>query len=347
MKLPTYGGFSQISNAANGNFEKLNLTFTAQEAGYLYIYVSNESNLDVNVYFDDLKITHTSALTIVQADDYYPFGLAFNSWQRPGETEQKFLYNGKERQTDLNLNWYDYGARMYDAAIGRWHVVDPLSEKGTRWSPYTYGFDNPIRFIDPDGQWADEYKQQEDGRYEKIGNAGGKDVQTFYNNDGSITTVNLEEGTSSTVTKEQKKELNQFVQSAKIKKGGTKFDVPGGVAGSGQGGGRNPTGMKGKHANIEDWNGLTDLAGGASIGKFKAGNLDFAEGLGKVFRALSETIDPSAYFKPIPGDSGKIMVGGKAMIGVRLQKGFQKGGVSPIGMREIKTKEDSIKYDVH
>ena len=94
------------------------------------------------------RVVINSSGTVQETNHYYPFGSVFAS---TGNV-QPYKYNGKELDTKCGLNWYDYGARHYDAVLGRWFVVDPLAEKMCAWSPYAYCFNNSIKFIDNNGE---------------------------------------------------------------------------------------------------------------------------------------------------------------------------------------------------
>jgi RHS repeat-associated protein len=133
------------------------MSMVIRRNGWIYIYLSNESAEDV--YFDNLVVNLKHG-PLLEQQDYYPFGMeipglstqAFKYQYKPN----RYNYNGKEEQSkefsdSSGLSWDDYGARMYDPQIGRWVHLDPLADPSRRWSPYTFSFDNPIRYIDPDG----------------------------------------------------------------------------------------------------------------------------------------------------------------------------------------------------
>ena len=93
------------------------------------------------------RVVVDAAGTVEEVNHYYPFGGTFAS-----TSVQPYKYNGKEYDDKKELNWYDYGARHYDAATGRFTAIDPMTEKYFEISPYTYCVNNPIKFVDPNGK---------------------------------------------------------------------------------------------------------------------------------------------------------------------------------------------------
>ncbi|WP_343307379.1 DUF6443 domain-containing protein [Chitinophaga niabensis] len=158
----------------------------AKKSGYVYVYFSNES--DEMVYFDNFMLTHERG-RLLEESHYYPFGLlmAGISSKSFGIKGNKFLYNGKELQNGEmangeGLEWYDFGARMYEPQLGRWHVKDPLGEKYSEWSPYHAVANNPMIVTDPEGKkWVITITIYENGSihfeiyfYGVIKNSSGK-----------------------------------------------------------------------------------------------------------------------------------------------------------------------------
>ena len=92
---------------------------------------------------------------VQQITNYYPFGGVFSTNEAAytkSPDAQSYKYNGKELDRTHGLDWYDYGARNYDATLPMWDRVDPLCEEFYHITPYAYCYNNPVNTVDPDGR---------------------------------------------------------------------------------------------------------------------------------------------------------------------------------------------------
>ncbi len=171
------GGIKRFDYLGNFVYEDHVLKYIITDYGKIVISKVNNPFIryyDLRDHLGNVRASFrandNNTLTLLQEDSYYPFGMqqpAMSYLNRDTEHKNLYLYNGKELQTDFDLNWYDYGARFYDVELVRWHVVDPLAEKYIFLSPYDYCDNNPIKYYDKDGMKIKPANQNEFNTHKK------------------------------------------------------------------------------------------------------------------------------------------------------------------------------------
>jgi RHS repeat-associated protein len=127
----------------------------------------SDFNQDQSISLHDDPATPEDELEITQEAHYYPFGMGhLGPWYESVSPVNRYLYNGKELNDEEGVGLYDYGARWYDAALGRWGQVDPLAEERNWVNPYNFVQNNPILRFDPNG--LTDYTINGKGRIQKV-----------------------------------------------------------------------------------------------------------------------------------------------------------------------------------
>lgn len=147
----TIGGATTITDyVGNMIYDNGVLKRILVDGGY---YENGEYNFYLKDHLGNNRVVAKGDGTVVQMNDYYPFGANFA--ESTSTDVQSYKYNGKELDTKGGLNLYDYGARHYDPVLGRFMTVDLLAEKYYSISPYAYCANNPVNYIDPLGLWVE------------------------------------------------------------------------------------------------------------------------------------------------------------------------------------------------
>jgi RHS repeat-associated protein len=131
---------------------------TTTDTTIIYFLNLSLNGTNCEFYIDNFKIMQTDTLgyyvpDVISAVDYYPFG-SLKPNRCFSSPDYKYGYNGMEKDDEVkgDGNSYDFGARIYDPRIAKFLSIDPQWKKFPDWSPYTYALDNPIYFVDPDGE---------------------------------------------------------------------------------------------------------------------------------------------------------------------------------------------------
>lgn len=178
-----------------------------KKSGFLYVYTSNESPQDV--FFDDVVVAQVPS-PVLEETHYYPFGLTMtgissSALKGNNYAENRLKYNGKELQSNefgdgSGLEWYDYGARMYDQQIGRFGKIDRYAKLAEDFSPYHYANNNPLLYIDINGDSTVPVNQVSWPNFDTKNNEIGLNTVTISPNSGSDQSSSNTTNTTSTST---------------------------------------------------------------------------------------------------------------------------------------------------
>ncbi len=177
------------------------------KSGFLYVYTSNEGTQDV--FFDNVLLGVNSG-PLLEETHYYPFGLTMsgissNALKGSNYPENRKKYNGKELQSKefgdgSGLEWYDYGARMYDQQIGRFGKIDRYARLAEDFSPYHYANNNPLLYIDINGDSTVPINQVIWPNFDTKNNEIGLNTVTISPNSGSDQSSSNTTNTTATST---------------------------------------------------------------------------------------------------------------------------------------------------
>jgi RHS repeat-associated protein len=152
-------GYRQLSTAPMESgqdvaHERLFKQMVIAEAGYVYVYLSNDNvalgGAQVEVYFDDFEVEHIKS-PVVSSQDYYSFGLTYNSYSRENSLSNQWKFQGQENVDELGLGWDSFKWRNHQPEIGRFFNVDPLAEKYTYNSPYAFSENHVTSHVELEG----------------------------------------------------------------------------------------------------------------------------------------------------------------------------------------------------
>lgn len=147
-------------------------------------------------------------------DSYYPFGLTFNSYT--SGVENLYKLTGNEEQPEWDV--YDFNARMYDAALGRFNSIDPLADFNQEsWNPYHFNYNNPLRFVDPSGLYSTEEWMKDNG-------ITSDDLISVYQDDDDDDDSSDGEGTDPEKKKQQNEVSEPALASGTNSQGGNSSD---------------------------------------------------------------------------------------------------------------------------